>query len=174
MTLHIASVDVNEAISASVERARITSRRHVITTNLDPDLAHVWADSDRILQVITNLLSNAVKYSPKGGEVVVTSRSSGNQVEISVRDEGVGIPPDFVDRLFGRYERYENEATSKIVGTGLGLAITRRIVEMHGGRIWFESTPGDGSEFFFTVPVPTNGVGLHAKRAETVAIAVPV
>jgi signal transduction histidine kinase len=105
---------------------------------------------------MTNLLSNAIKYSPEGGEVAVTSRSSAGQVEISVRDHGIGIPPDFVDRLFGRYERYENEATSKIVGTGLGLAITRRIVEMHGGRIWVESTVGSGSEFHVTIPVGTS------------------
>jgi PAS domain S-box-containing protein len=156
MTLHIGLVDVNEAICASVERARIASARHVITSNLDPDLPHVWADSDRIVQVITNLLSNAVKYSPNGGDVVITSRSSGNQVEISVLDHGIGIPPDFVDRLFGRYERYENEATSKIVGTGLGLAITRRIVEMHGGRIWVESAVGCGSEFHVTIPIGAN------------------
>jgi len=156
MTLHIGSVDVNEAVCAGVERARMVSARHVITTDLDPDLPRVSADSDRIVQVITNLLSNAIKYSPNGGEVVVTSRYSGNQVEITVRDHGIGIPPDFVDRLFGRYERYENEATSKIVGTGLGLAITRRIVEMHGGRIWVESTVGSGSAFHVTIPVGTN------------------
>jgi PAS domain S-box-containing protein len=155
MTLHIGSVDVNKAIYASVERARIASARHLITTNLDPDLPQVAADSDRIVQVMTNLLSNAIKYSPEGGEVAVTSRASANQVEISVRDHGIGIPPDFVDRLFGRYERYETEATSKIVGTGLGLAITRRIVEMHGGRIWVESTVGSGSEFHVTIPVGT-------------------
>jgi len=153
MTLHIGAVDINEAVRAAVERSRVTSPKHVIVTQLDPTLPPVSGDSDRLLQVIINLLSNAIKYSPGGGEVGVTTRSAGDQAEISVRDHGIGIPADFVDRLFGRYERYENQATSKILGTGLGLAITRRIVEMHGGRIWVESTVGSGSEFHVLIPV---------------------
>ena len=153
MTLHIGPVDVNEAVRAAVDRARVISTKHQIVTQLDPRLAPVSGDSDRLLQVITNLLSNAIKYSPDGGEVVVTTRAAESQAEISVRDHGIGIPADFVDRLFGRYERYENQATSKILGTGLGLAITRRIVEMHGGRIWVESTVGSGSEFHVLIPV---------------------
>jgi len=71
---------------------------------------------------------------------------------VSVHDHGVGIAPEFVDRLFSRYERYEKSA-SKIIGTGLGLAISRQIVEMHGGKIWVESKQGDGSDFRFTIPV---------------------
>jgi len=72
-----------------------------------------------------------------------------------VLDHGLGIPADFVQKLFGRYERYEDKTKAKIIGTGLGLAITRQIVEMHGGKIWVDSTVGAGSEFHFTVPVAT-------------------
>ncbi|HZK75131.1 MAG TPA: ATP-binding protein [Clostridia bacterium] len=108
---------------------------------------------DRLFQVIANLLSNAAKYSPEGGEVLVTSRLQDGNVQISVRDHGQGIPHEFLDRLFGRYERFESNPKNQVIGTGLGLAITRQIVEMHKGRIWVESTVGVGSEFHFMVPV---------------------
>jgi len=110
------------------------------------------APPDRIAQVIANLLSNAVKYSPDGGEIAVSSVSRDGVIDVSIRDHGVGIAPDFQQRLFSRYERYE-KTSSKILGTGLGLAITRQIVEMHGGKIWVESEPGAGSDFHFTLPV---------------------
>jgi len=74
-------------------------------------------------------------------------------VHVSVRDHGLGIAPEFVNRLFGRYERFESNRTSKVVGTGLGLAISRQIVELHGGRIWVDSQVGSGSNFQFTVPI---------------------
>jgi len=74
-------------------------------------------------------------------------------VHVSVTDHGVGIYPEFVNRLFGRYERFESNRTSKVVGTGLGLAISRQIVELHGGRIWVDSKVGAGSNFQFTVPI---------------------
>ena len=74
-------------------------------------------------------------------------------VHVSVTDQGIGIDPEFINRLFGRYERFESNRTSKVVGTGLGLAISRQIVELHGGRIWVDSKVGAGSSFQFTVPV---------------------
>jgi two-component system phosphate regulon sensor histidine kinase PhoR len=127
--------------------------KHVVTENLQPDLPMVSGDADRLIQVLINLLSNAIKYSPDGGEISVRSRLEGSYVEVAVKDQGLGIPQEFIGRLFGRYERYEDKHAGKIIGTGLGLAITRQIVEMHGGRITVESTVGSGSEFKFTVPV---------------------
>jgi PAS domain S-box-containing protein len=160
MTLHIDSIDLNMTSRAAVERARVTTARHVLTMTLDPNLPRVSGDSDRLLQVIANLLSNAIKYSPDGGEIVLKTQATDNLVEVTVRDHGIGIPADFIDRLFGQYERYETQATSKIVGTGLGLAIARRIVEMHGGRIWVESNVGAGSEFHVTIPI---GAGKESR-----------
>ena len=93
-----------------------------------------------------------MKYSPDGGEIAVSSVSRDGVIDVSIRDHGAGIAPDFQQRLFSRYERYE-KTSSKILGTGLGLAITRQIVEMHGGKIWVESEPGAGSDFHFTLPV---------------------
>ncbi len=153
MTLNIAPLDLNVILAEAAQRARATSAKHSIVTRLDPALPAVRGDSDRLFQVVSNLLSNAVKYSPGGGEILVTSQVQDGAVQVNVRDHGLGIPPEFVTRLFGRYERYEDKNKAKIIGTGLGLAITHQIVEMHGGKIWVDSTVGTGSEFHFTVPV---------------------
>jgi signal transduction histidine kinase len=114
----------------------------------------VQCDPDRIAQVVANLLSNAIKYSPQGGDIAVTSMARDGVVDVSIRDHGLGIAPEFKERLFSRYERYE-KAGNKILGTGLGLAITRQIIEMSGGKIWVESELGEGSDFHFTLPVGT-------------------
>ncbi|TMF83254.1 MAG: PAS domain-containing sensor histidine kinase [Chloroflexi bacterium] len=152
LTLHHQTVDMNNLVEDAVDRARASSARHTFTCNLAVEKPVVQADPDRIAQVLSNLLSNAIKYSPDGGDIAVTSLARDGVVEVSVHDHGVGIAPEFVDRLFSRYERYEKSA-SKIIGTGLGLAISRQIVEMHGGKIWVESKQGDGSDFRFTIPV---------------------
>lgn len=150
-------IDLNSLVRDAVERAQVSSETHRIHVDLDPALPIVTADSDRLVQVIGNLLNNAMKYSPDGGDVAITTRLENGNVHVSVRDRGVGIAPEFADRLFGRYERFESNRTSKVVGTGLGLAISRQIVELHGGRIWVESKLGEGSDFQFTIPV-TAGV----------------
>jgi PAS domain S-box-containing protein len=152
MILNIVPVDLNAIVMDAAERARATSQKHTIVTRLDPELPAARGDSDRLFQVVSNLLSNAVKYSA-GGEVLVTSQAGDGVLRVSVRDHGLGIPPDFVKKLFGRYERFEGKDRTKVIGTGLGLAITRQIVEMHGGKIWVDSTVGAGSEFHFTLPV---------------------
>jgi signal transduction histidine kinase len=152
-TMHRAPLDLNAILLDAVERARVSHSAHVFTTQLDPALPILAADSDRLVQVISNLLSNAVKYSPAGGEIRVRSLLAEDGVTVSVLDHGLGMPASFLPRLFQRYERYENTATDRIIGTGLGLPIARQIIEMHAGRIWAESTEGVGSEFHFTIPV---------------------
>jgi PAS domain S-box-containing protein len=152
LVLRMQAVKVNAVLLDAVERARASSERHPITTHLDLTEPVVTCDEDRLAQIISNLLTNAVKYSLDGGEIIVTSRVIEGFVQIGVRDHGVGIAPDFVTRLFNRYERYE-KTSGKVIGTGLGLAIAKQIVEMQGGRIWVESTVGEGSEFHFTLPV---------------------
>ena len=152
LTLHPQPVDINNLLGDAVDRARASSEKHSIATRFDPKRPVVQCDPDRIAQVLANLLSNAIKYSPDGGEILVTSAAQDGHLDVSVRDHGVGIAPEFIQRLFSRYERYE-KTSNKILGTGLGLAITRQIVEMHGGKIWVESQPGQGSDFHFTLPV---------------------
>ncbi len=152
LVLHMEPVDINLVLQEAVERARASSELHVFNVKLDPALPVAHCDADRVAQIISNLLTNAVKYSPDGGEVLVSSVGSEGFVEVSVRDHGVGIAPEFAKRLFSRYERYE-KTSGKIIGTGLGLAIAKQIVEMHGGRIWVETTVGSGSDFRFTLPM---------------------
>lgn len=151
--LRISSVDLNGLLQDAVNRAQATTDAHRISTVLDTRIEKIDADSDRLIEVVSNLLSNAVKYSPNGGEIAVTSKLLDGEVEVCVRDHGQGIPPDFLHRIFGRYERYAQNGKQQVVGTGLGLAIARQIIELHKGRIWVESTLGAGSEFHFVVPV---------------------
>jgi PAS domain S-box-containing protein len=153
--LDLKPIDLNELLREAADRARVSTSKHVVTTDLQPHIPDVLVDMDRLTQVLTNLLSNAIKYSPDGGEISIRSRLEGTVVEVAIKDHGLGIPHEFISRLFGRYERYEDKHAGKIIGTGLGLAISRQIVEMHGGKISVDSVVGSGSEFRFTVPVAT-------------------
>jgi signal transduction histidine kinase len=150
---------VNSLIREAVDRARASTDNHSLRIDLDEALPIINADSDRLIQVISNLISNAVKYSPDGGEVTISTAAANGEVHVAVKDQGVGIPPEFIGRLFGRYERFESNRTSKVVGTGLGLAISRQIIELHGGRIWVESKVGSGSTFQFTLPLQIGAGG---------------
>ena len=152
LTLRVEPVDVNLVLQGAVDRAHASSEIHQFTTALDPTEPIVQCDADRLAQIISNLLTNAIKYSPNGGVIEVDSRVTEGFVEVSVRDHGAGIAPEFAKRLFSRYERYE-KTSGKVIGTGLGLAIARQIVEMQGGRIWVDTTVGEGSEFHFTLPL---------------------
>jgi len=153
MKLNLGPVDINHLLSDAAGRARMMSSKHRITVALGSGMPTIVGDSDRLFQVVTNLLTNAIKYSPAGGDVEISSSFDGGSVKVGVGDHGPGIPSEFIDRLFGRYERYEGHPKGGVIGTGLGLAIARQIVEMHKGRIWVESTLGVGSQFYFTIPV---------------------
>jgi signal transduction histidine kinase len=153
MTLNRERTDINAIITEATDRLIPNSPRHPIQLNLDPELPLVEIDKDKINQVLLNLLSNAVKYSPGGGEIAVTTRVEGEMVHVFVRDSGLGIPEDSLEKVFERYSRLESGATRYIQGTGLGLPISRQIIEMHGGRAWVESTFGEGSVFQFTLPL---------------------
>jgi signal transduction histidine kinase len=162
--LELKPVDLNAGIDGAVERARASSPKCVIDTRLDPALPRVMADADRLFQVISNLVSNAVKYSPDGGQVLITTALDAGDVHVTVQDQGVGIAPENLARLFQRYERFSENSVQKIYGTGLGLVIAQQLVRMHGGRIWAVSKLGKGSEFHFTIPVqaPSGQVAMAA------------
>jgi CheY-like chemotaxis protein len=129
--------------------------RHALELRLpdekEPLLA--WADSERVAEVLENLLSNAVKYSPAGGSVRLELFSLGDFATLRVSDQGIGIAPADMDRLFRPFSRVRTRQTADIEGTGLGLYICERIVKAHGGRLWAESQPGKGSSFAFSLPL---------------------
>lgn len=118
---------------------------------VEPVTVSIWADPDRILQVLTNLLSNAIKFSNPQGTVWLTAEPADESVRIAVRDEGRGIPADKLQSVFERFEQVEVNDSKRKGGTGLGLAICQTIVEQHGGRIWVDSVMGHGSTFQFVL-----------------------
>jgi two-component system sensor histidine kinase KdpD len=122
-----------------------------IVTDVQPDLPIVLFDYVEIAQVVMNLGENALKYSPSGTEVTLGARLIQNEVEMSIGDQGPGIPIREQSRIFEKFHRID--ATSRIPGSGIGLAISKGLVEAHGGRIWVESELGRGSTFRFTLPI---------------------
>jgi len=133
--------------------------KHRCVIDFPPDFPIVEADPNRVEQVLRNLLDNAVKYCPDGGIVVIRGEAQEGQVIISVADQGVGIAPEHLNRLFEKYFRVKSSMNHHVVGSGLGLPIARAIVEAHGGRIWAESRLGEGSTFTFTLPRQTQTDG---------------
>lgn len=149
---------LREVVDDIVARLAPAFADHELVVEIDPDLA-VTADVDAVGHVLANLLSNAVKFSPSGSEVTIGARVAGLDAVVSVSDRGIGIPADDVSRVFERF--YQSEQPGSVPrGTGIGLAIARRFVELHGGRIWVESVPGEGSTFVFTLPRPPTDVRL--------------
>ncbi len=157
-------IDIGAAISVAVARAIASDGKHSITTVLERNLPSIAADGARIAQLLKILLDNAVKYSPSDGPIAVSCHKEAGQVVVGVKDHGIGMPPDFDDQLFARYQWSANNPTTRVMGTGLGLPMARQIVEMHGGRIWFESTAGVGSDFYFSVPAESTGPTANAPR----------
>jgi PAS domain S-box-containing protein len=136
--------------AAGLYQAGATRHRFVAETPLEP--LWVVADRDLIEQVITNLIGNAVKYSSEAGDIRIRGRVVEGGTEVTVHDRGMGIPPGQQHRVFEKYYRGDTAVARRISGTGLGLYICKSIVEAHGGRIWVESAPGEGSTFAFVLP----------------------
>ena len=133
---------------------------------LDGPDAEVLGDSDRLIQVFTNLGSNAVKFSPKGSAVEFSVLHEGERLVVGVRDHGVGIPPEFASRIFGRFQQASGAGAHKSGGTGLGLSIAKAITELHGGQIGFEAAAGGGTKFWVTLPpAPTEVAGSEERPA---------
>ncbi|MCX7680740.1 MAG: ATP-binding protein [Anaerolineae bacterium] len=141
---------IEEVVKDMAPEAQPTLHRIICDLPSTPLVAIV--DPRRIEQVLRNLISNAIKYSPQGGEIVIGGRGDNTQILVWVRDQGIGIPQEDLERIFERFYRVPNEVTSRVGGAGLGLAVCRGIVEAHGGRIWAESTLHKGSTFYFTLP----------------------
>jgi PAS domain S-box-containing protein len=137
----------------AAEAMRSLAQKENIILSVSPVSALVWASGDQIIQTLTNLLSNAIKFSPPNSTVTLTAQSQGDRILFQVKDRGRGIPPDQLESIFGRFQQVDASDSRLKGGTGLGLAICRNIITQHGGRIWAETVLGEGSTFYFTLPV---------------------
>jgi signal transduction histidine kinase len=179
MQLELSGFDIKELIAGSLVMFKEKAMKHNIKLNaeIESGVETMNADEQKIKQVLFNLLSNAMKFTPDGSSVSVRARKvcksqfaehsekeSGGElstvncghtdfIEISVEDTGIGISPEEQKKLFQPFQQLESTLTKKYEGTGLGLSISKRIVELHGGRIWVESGMGKGSRFIFIIPV---------------------
>lgn len=157
--LSIQQIDLSRLLSAAVSNARSMAKSREISLELPWRRVEIEGDQLQLELVMDNLLNNALKYSPEGKAIRVELRESGKEVEVRVVDQGVGIRDEHLPKLFGKFYRVEGEIGRRAPGSGLGLYICRNIVEAHGGRIWVDSKPGEGSTFVFVLPVrQSNGV----------------
>jgi PAS domain S-box-containing protein len=145
-------LDMEALIADTIEEANLTTSTHLIHFVRSAPVP-VNADRDKIGSVISNFISNAVKYSPKGKHIEVSCNTKSNEVIVSVKDEGMGIKPDDLAKIFDRYYRVETNHTRHIAGFGIGLYLSSEIIERHGGRVWAESESGVGSTFYFSLPL---------------------
>jgi len=158
--LQAAPFSLREALERGVVtmRERATKDGVEISLSADLDVDTVEGDERRIRQVIFNLLSNAVKFTPTGGAVDVNAAQVDGDVRVSVADTGPGIAPEDHERIFEEFQQTKAGSEQR-EGTGLGLALSKRLVELHGGRIWVDSELGKGSTFVFTLPASPRSHG---------------
>jgi signal transduction histidine kinase len=155
ITIRREPVDIAALVQevAEANRSIATRKNQTITVSAPPNQA-ASCDSDRIREAIDNLVSNAVKYSPIGGAIDLLVRQEGGGIIVEVRDQGAGLSPEDISRLFGRFQRLSAKPTAGETSTGLGLSIVKRIIDLHGGRISVDSVgPGKGATFKMTLPV---------------------
>ncbi len=141
---------VQEAVNAA--RSLVEARGLALHCEIEPNLPQLWVDPGRIRQVLYNLLNNAARFTERGS-VTISARRKGEDVLFTVADTGVGIPTGSLDRIFAEFEQVDGSTRRRHGGAGLGLAISKQFVELHGGRIWVESEAGQGSTFYFTLPI---------------------
>jgi two-component system sensor histidine kinase KdpD len=158
-SLHIQRepIDIGEVLRNSIDAARLrlestSLSHHRIDLQVDRHVPMVLGDARRVEQILANLLDNAAKFSPDGSPVAVTARVEDNQIVISVRDHGKGIPPEHIDHIFERFYQVAERGDAHRQGIGLGLAICKGLVEAHQGHIWVSSEVGIGSTFSFSLP----------------------
>lgn len=146
-------VSVADLLQQGVKLFTINKGMHRVTIDCAPNLPPVKGDSEKLHQVMINLLSNACKYSPPGSTVSVGASLSEDQIIITIKDEGIGIPAEMRDKVFEKFFRIDNSDRRMVGGTGLGLALVKDIIDAHGGRIWIESRTPKGSTFYIALPV---------------------
>jgi PAS domain S-box-containing protein len=160
LNLEKSMVSISQLIQGIIAEASIRDSQHHTFTIMGKRLPKVNIDAKRIRQVLDNLIDNAIKYSPPGTEIVISSEVSGNELLVSISDHGVGIPAGELTNIFDRMYRIEQRVYSGVSGMGLGLYIAQGLVEAHDGKIWAESTLGQGSTIKFTIPILNSGKSM--------------
>ena len=158
------AVDFKKFIEPIIQATVPKAEKHVIKTNIYPNLPKVWADSDKLEQIMTNLIDNAIKYSNPGTNVFVEAGYTPDKpdfIQIKVKDQGIGIPKEFLSKIFTKFSRIDSPLTRGVQGTGLGLYITKSLVEGMGGNIYAES---DNTGSIFTVRLPVATLEKHASQ----------
>ncbi|MCL1467082.1 PAS domain S-box protein [Argonema galeatum] len=153
MTLNEQICDAADLMGRVINLMQPLAQKAEVTLSVIADSVKVWADSDRIIQVLTNLLSNAIKFSPPASTVFLSAHLRENRILFEVKDTGRGIPTEHLQKIFEPFQQVDASDSRQKGGTGLGLTICRSIVEQHGGRIWVESTLEGGSTFCFDLPM---------------------
>ncbi len=138
-------------------RARPAAAEHQLHVAIDPNVGELLIDPLKVTQVLENLLDNALKYTPKGSRIEVSAQLRDQEVEVCIRDNGPGIPADDLPHIFERFYRVDKGRSRDKGGTGLGLSIVKHIIQLHGGRVWVESSLGQGTAFYFSLLVHANG-----------------
>lgn len=154
-TLHLAMVNVVNLISTVVSRSadKAQEKEIVLKTELPDDLPGAEGDGEKLLWACIQLVDNAVKFTPSHGVVQLSARLDKNRIEVAVSDTGIGIPMERFDEIFEPFHQLDGSATRRYGGTGLGLALVKQILEAHGTTIQLESQVGQGTKFFFSLPV---------------------
>lgn len=157
MELKLGEINIPTVIDNSLIMIREKAFAHKIelSKNIDLDVSNIIADERKVKQIIFNLLSNAAKFTPDGGKIgIEAKKTANNEIMISVWDTGIGIEEKDKGKIFEEFKQIEGDLNRKYPGTGLGLALTKKLVELHGGKIWFESEGKDkGCKFYFTLPI---------------------
>jgi len=150
-----AEVSLGDLLQNSLTMVKEKALKHGIelSLKLENEIPHIYADERLVKQVVFNLLSNAVKFTPDGGRVGIEAVKEDEHIRITVWDTGIGIKEEDKEKLFKEFQQLDSGRDKRYQGTGLGLALSKRLVEMHGGRIWVESEEGKGSRFNFTLPI---------------------
>jgi signal transduction histidine kinase len=153
LSLTYADVDIVQIAEQVVDDITTRQTGHIFRRPDCPVHPQVWADADRLYEVVANLADNAAKYSPPHSEVLLEVYTEGQEAVISVSDSGPGIPPEEQGHIFEKFHRLDSGDAKETYGYGLGLYLCRRLVEAMNGRIWVESEPGRGATFRFTMPL---------------------
>jgi len=159
--LDLRAIHIREVVMQVVGtlQGKAQSKNIALQVDVSENLPLVWGDSNRVAQILTNLISNAIQYTPPGGRVTISAHPSGDMMEVSVADTGIGISKEDQRKIFDRFFRADDPLVQETPGTGLGLPITASLVQMHGGQIWVESELGEGSTFTFTLPLAVTQAG---------------